>query len=299
MWIKENFNKLLIVLISMIFISGIFILNFDKNSEMLINDSMEQSIKVFAIAKSLNAAISLAQGTEISAAVVTISIGEVLDPINDLVEQFSWVMLASITSLGIQKILLNGVTAQIFNIALIIVIMLLNLWMFLRFKNDEKIRAIFFKTTILMLFLRFAIPVMSICNNYVYNNFVAPDFNIELQSNNVSDSTIKIKNITNDTMEKKEIAKTSSTEENKKTLFNEIVDNANKMINGGKEMINTVFSLDYYEKKVNQYQEVAEKTSDYILALIIAFIFNSIFFPLLFLFMFYKILMNLFNIAKD
>ena len=37
---------------------------------------------------------------------VTLSIGELLDPFNDMVERFSWVMLLTSVSLGIQKILL-------------------------------------------------------------------------------------------------------------------------------------------------------------------------------------------------
>ena len=38
---------------------------------------------------------------------VTLAVGEILDPINDLIERFSFVMLVSTASLGIQKILLE------------------------------------------------------------------------------------------------------------------------------------------------------------------------------------------------
>ena len=65
----------------------------------------------FAAARALDGAISLAQGTEIAlqpAGVgVTVSAGELLDPVNDLVEQFSSLMLIATTSLGLQNMLLR------------------------------------------------------------------------------------------------------------------------------------------------------------------------------------------------
>jgi hypothetical protein len=83
----------------------------DHKSMNNINDSLDRALKSFALARSLNAVISAAQGTEISVEPlglgVTFTPGQVLDPINDLIERFSWVMLASSTSIGIQKIFLE------------------------------------------------------------------------------------------------------------------------------------------------------------------------------------------------
>jgi hypothetical protein len=59
----------------------------------------------------LNAVISVAQGTDVAiepAGVgVKFSPGEILDPINDLVEKFSTLMLFASISFGIQKILIT------------------------------------------------------------------------------------------------------------------------------------------------------------------------------------------------
>ena len=68
---------------------------------------LKKAIATFAIAKTLNASISFLQGTEIEGSLVfasaTFSVGEILDPLNDLVERFSWIMLASAVALGIEK----------------------------------------------------------------------------------------------------------------------------------------------------------------------------------------------------
>ncbi len=282
-WLKNNWNKLLIVLFSVTLItSTIFIDYFDQKGEELVNNSMNQALKAFAIAKSLNAAISLAQGTELDPPGLTITIGEVLDPINDLVEQFSWIMLASIVSLGIQKILLNGVVGDIFTYTLIILVIILNIWLFIRFKNDTKLRSLFFKAAIIIIFLRFSIPVMSIVNDFVYENYVAPNYNIEIETVNIKESSEQIDKITTKTIEEKNLTEESFTDKVKS-----FVDSAT-----------SYFSLDYYKNKLEQYQKATEQTSNYILNLIIAFVFNTLFFPLLFLFSLYQLLKKIFNLVR-
>ncbi len=63
----------------------------------------------YALARGLNGVVTVLKESSISAGFVvegTIAVGQILDPVNDLVERFSWVMLLSIVSLGIQKILM-------------------------------------------------------------------------------------------------------------------------------------------------------------------------------------------------
>ncbi|HEC72775.1 MAG TPA: hypothetical protein ENI26_00190, partial [Methylophaga aminisulfidivorans] len=68
------------------------------------------TLSVFALARGLNGVISVAQGTELSVEPmgvgVTLTPGQILDPLNDMVEQFSTVLLIASASLGIQKIVL-------------------------------------------------------------------------------------------------------------------------------------------------------------------------------------------------
>ena len=178
-FIKQNWNKLFIVLFSIITIIVAFSYLLDIKGKELIDDSFTQAVIVFGSAKALNAVISLAQGTEIDLPFLTIAIGQILDPINDLIEQFSLVMLVSLTSLGIQKILMNFVTSDFYNIILTSCILIVNLWLFLRFSKDEKFRLLFFKVTIILIFLRFAVPSISYVNDLAYNSIVKPEYNIE------------------------------------------------------------------------------------------------------------------------
>ena len=61
--------------------------------------TLKRALATYAIARGLNGVISVAQGTEIAIQPVgvglTISAGEILDPLNDLVEHFSWLVLVA------------------------------------------------------------------------------------------------------------------------------------------------------------------------------------------------------------
>ena len=99
--INTQWNKILIGFLSTIIIALALSYTLDVKGKDLVDKSFTESVVVFGSAKALNAVISLAQGTELDLPFVTVAIGEVLDLINDLIEQFSFVMLASMVSLGI------------------------------------------------------------------------------------------------------------------------------------------------------------------------------------------------------
>ncbi len=71
----------------------------------------QRALITFALARTLNGVISAVQGTEIAlqpAGVgVTLTPGQILDPVNDLVERFSVIMLGATLSLGIQQVFLD------------------------------------------------------------------------------------------------------------------------------------------------------------------------------------------------
>ena len=83
----------------------------DRRAQEISGAVFRRALITFAAARTLDGAISLAQGTEIAlqpAGIgVTVSAGELLDPVNDLVEQFSSLMLIATTSLGLQSVLLR------------------------------------------------------------------------------------------------------------------------------------------------------------------------------------------------
>jgi len=265
-FILNNINKLILLFFTLIALAVATSFTIDESSKKLINDSFKQAIIVFGSAKALNGVISLAQGTELDLPFVTVAIGQILDPINDLVEQFSFVMLASLVSLGIQKILLNFVTNEIFNYILIAFIIIFNIWLFKRFTNDEKIRSIFFRITFVLLFLRFSIPMIGYVNEISYNYFVKPQYNIETLNENILKVTDDVSKINQETIKQKQ---------EESSFFDKITEK---------------FDINFYEKKVDDYKNAVDNSSNYMIDLIIVFVFQTILLPIIFLYILYVLL---------
>lgn len=72
-----------------------------------LDESFTRAISAFAAARGLDSLISLAQSSELSFSFGpggSIGIGQALDPVNDLVEQYASLLLTSTTALGVQQL---------------------------------------------------------------------------------------------------------------------------------------------------------------------------------------------------
>lgn len=111
--VVNNKNRLLITTAVIFLVLLSWLEFFDKQSFNYIDKALVQATVTFGLARAFNAVISVLQSVEISIVAVSITIGEALDPLNDLVEQFSTLMQYSIGSLIIQKLLVE-ITSHIF-----------------------------------------------------------------------------------------------------------------------------------------------------------------------------------------
>lgn len=109
-----------------------------QSAGVQLSQMLKITLTVYAIARGLNAVISVAKGTEVSieplGVGLTLTPGEILDPLNDLIEQFSLVLLIASASLGIQQILLaiGDISAfrwLVAGLALLTIVLLLTQWL--------------------------------------------------------------------------------------------------------------------------------------------------------------------------
>ena len=136
----------------------------------------QRAFITFALARTINGVISVVQGTEVAlqpAGVgLTLTPGEILDPVNDLVERFSWIMMGATISLGIQNVLLD-VSAWWLIQALVAA---LAAWLLIRLwypgHSAKVYRVLLKRVFLLLLFIRFAVPVMLIANDLLYQQFL-------------------------------------------------------------------------------------------------------------------------------
>jgi len=144
-------------------------------------DSLFQRALIsFAMARTLNGVISAVQGTEVAlqpAGVgLTLTPGEILDPINDLVERFSWIMLGATISLGIQQVMLDvgawwGLRALLLALSLAwLAVRIIRVRRSCAKRNTLEVFLLY--ALIAGLFIRFAVPIALIANEAVYRVFL-------------------------------------------------------------------------------------------------------------------------------
>jgi len=148
----------------------------DQRAESYVEETMARAAYTFAIVRGLNGMISVIQGTEIAVSPagigLTLSVGEVLDPINDLAERFSWVMLVSTISLGVQRILMEIGDWLGLRVLLTIAMILFAVSTWKRFWGFVDIQSIAVRLVMIALTIRLFIPSVALVGETIYDRFL-------------------------------------------------------------------------------------------------------------------------------
>jgi hypothetical protein len=148
----------------------------DAPAMQQVDAGLKRALVSFATARALNAVISVAQGTQASiqpmGVGVTLTPGQVLDPINDLVEKFSNLMLAASVVFGIQKVLISIGSYWPLSLALTVVALG---WAWCYFRPPQP-PALLSRLLVIFLMLRFAIPLVTIGTDLLWQKYLAADY---------------------------------------------------------------------------------------------------------------------------
>ncbi len=134
----------------------------EQAAEPRLQATLQRALVTAAIARGLNGVISVAQGTEIAIQPVgigiTIAAGEILDPLNDLIERFSWLALAASASLATQLLLSEVFASNFINGTLTAAgaIYLLAIWL----PGNLPGRLWLLRATALLIFARFLFTIV-------------------------------------------------------------------------------------------------------------------------------------------
>jgi len=180
------------ILISVCVVAGLLLALFkplDNYSEQYIEDNSVAALLTYGAARAINAGLSVIKEIELSISVgggMAISPGAVLDPLDDLIERFSWVVMMAITSLGIQKLLLMIFSSPLMSGALLLVsaVYLLLLW----FSKQQAYTHLALKCVLITLFARFAFALVLLASLLVDRLFI--DESKQLAMHNIQQSPI-------------------------------------------------------------------------------------------------------------
>jgi hypothetical protein len=137
---------------------------------------LKRALATYAVARTLNAVISVAKGTEVAAEPAGVgfsfAVGEALDPVDDVIEQFSSLMQVVLVAFGMQMLLAklgaHWVPSLLLSLALVGVAATL--------MRGRPVSRVLLRLTAALLIVRFAVPVYVLGTELVYRGFLAEPY---------------------------------------------------------------------------------------------------------------------------
>jgi hypothetical protein len=272
-FIKANYHKIIITLCLLLLAFFSVSKLFDDYGERYTDEGFQRSVVAFAIAKTLNGAISVVQGTVVAVEPAGIGViltpGQILDPVNDLIERFSWVMLICTTSLGIQSVLLTIFSSANFSTAVAIALLLIVLFVWREQGTSKVTKNILFRLAAFLIILRFFIPAMAISSDGLYKAFLEPTYQQSTQQLEQSNTTIA--NLSQDNQQ-------VPVETHDMSWVELLNNNINAAID----------SMDI-DKQLQRLKAEADTLTSHIIDLIVVFTMQTILFPLIFIWLALKL----------
>lgn len=146
-----------------------------KTADSQVDEGLGRALATFAIARTLNAVISVAQETHVTVQPFGVGVrlapGQALDPVNDLVENFADLMLMASIAFGVQKVLLTLFGAQVLTYALTAIG---GLWLLL-YLRDRAPPALT-RFVVVLLVLRVGFPLVLIAGEQVHQQLMQADY---------------------------------------------------------------------------------------------------------------------------
>ena len=234
----------------------------DDASRDVAEAAFKRALVTFAAARTLNGVISAAQGTEIAlepgGVGVVLSVGEALDPINDLVERFSSVMLVASSSLGLQNILL-GISrwwGMSLALGLVAAAWLIALWV--PSLRGARTTGVMGRMFLILLFVRFAVPLLILGTGLISQVFL---------DESLTESTAVLEATST------EIEAIGASEEPPSDTDQGLMDRLGTMLDESMRSLNA-------SERLEELKETASDAAEHIINLIVIFVLQTILLPL-------------------
>jgi hypothetical protein len=238
---------------------------------------VKKALATYAVARMLNAAISAVQGTELAVSPagmgLRLSVGEVLDPINDLIERFSWIMLLSTVSLGIQSVLMEIGAWIGFRVLVSAAMLLLLLGLWIPRTGGAGMGSLAVRLLAVAVVVRFCIPVVGVTSGALYDTFLAERYTRSTESLEVIRGKVRMP-----------IVRPGGEEGRDGGLLDEL----RRKYEGTREALNV-------QARLEALRDTVEEGIDHITSLMIVFLLQTIVLPLMVLWGLVKLAKALFR----
>lgn len=164
----------ILISILLFFSSGVRIPVLDTTTDAYFRESITKGGLAYATCRVINGAVSIVKESSLqlepAGVGLSLAVGQILDPIDDMTERLSDVLVTAITSLGVQKLAYEigvSLAPPLFSIFLFVISILI--W----FENEKLIlfQNIIIRIALLILIARFCLPASSMANEFINKNF--------------------------------------------------------------------------------------------------------------------------------
>ena len=172
---QKIFKSLFGVLIAifLFFSADIKIPVLDIKTDAYFNEAITKAGVAYATTRAINASVSVIKESNLqlepAGVGVSIAIGQIVDPIDDMTERLSLVLVTAITSLGVQK-LAYEISVSLAPQLLAICLFIISILIWYEDKRVIALQSFLVRILILVAMIRFCLPVSSIANDYLYEN---------------------------------------------------------------------------------------------------------------------------------
>lgn len=164
----------IIIAIAIFFCSGIKIPVLDHQTDAYFQDAITKAGLAYATCRAVNASVSIVKDStlqlEPAGVGVSLAVGQVLDPIDDMTERLSDVLVTAITSLGVQKLVYEiGVSLVPPVLSFFLILLSILIW----FENQQimTLQKLLVKILLFVAIFRFCLPVSSLANDFIHSHF--------------------------------------------------------------------------------------------------------------------------------
>ncbi|MBT4363444.1 MAG: hypothetical protein HOD17_03060 [Desulfobacteraceae bacterium] len=146
----------------------------DENADEYFKTAVSEAALAYTTCRVINASVSIIKESKLqlepAGIGLSLAIGQALDPIDDMTERLSDVIVTAIVSLGVQKIFYE-ISVFIAPLILSVAILLLSI---LIWSGDKRLKAIhqaLLRVTLLVIIFRFFLPLSAVTNNFINKHF--------------------------------------------------------------------------------------------------------------------------------
>jgi hypothetical protein len=166
----------IIIAAALFFSPGVKIPGLDSAADTYFNNAITKAGLAYATCRVVNASVSIIKESSLqlepAGVGISLAVGQAVDPIDDMTERLSDVLVTAITSLGVQKLAYEiGVSLAPRVLAAFLVIVSILVW----FENErlQSFQRTILRLAVIVLIARFCLPVSSLANAYLDQTFFA------------------------------------------------------------------------------------------------------------------------------